>query len=49
MTPRELRELEVKFYLERKARRDDFFKTVYPTLTEEAKCYLRKEYENEMD
>jgi hypothetical protein len=48
MTPRELRELEMKFYLELKARRDDFFKTIYPTLTKEAKYYLRKEYENEL-
>jgi hypothetical protein len=45
MTPIELREVEMKFYLELKARKDDFFKTIYPTLTEEAKHCLREEYE----
>jgi hypothetical protein len=45
LTAEQIRDIEVKVYLERKERRDDFFKTIYPTLTEEAKHYLREEYE----
>jgi hypothetical protein len=45
LTAEQIRDIEVKMYLELKARSDNFFKTIYPTLTEEAKCYLRGEYE----
>jgi hypothetical protein len=38
-------ELEVKMYMELKDRSEDFFKTNYPTLPEEAKHYLKEEYE----
>ena len=45
LTAEQIRDVEMKFYLELKERRDDFFKTIYPTLTEEAKHHLREEYE----
>lgn len=40
-----MREVQIEFEIDRSMRVQDFFETVYPTLTEEAKHLLRREYE----
>jgi len=41
-----MRDVETQFEIDRFMRVQDFFKTVYPTLTERAKHLLRREYES---
>lgn len=40
-----MREVQVEFEIDRSMRTQNFFETIYPTLTEKAKHLLRGEYE----